>query len=99
MRMFRDVVIRLLLGNEMARSCDGAWAWSRLWFILPSHLSCDGTCDLNRSVVHLSIDSLFHERHQNRKVHRLQEGTPNSRLGCRPRCGDGIEGSNECNHD
>jgi hypothetical protein len=29
-----------------------------------------------------AADGLFHEQHQNRKVHRLQEGTPNPGVGC-----------------
>ena len=48
------------------------------WFILPKHRSSNCASDLNRSVVRPSRENLFHERHQYRKIHRLQEKTSNS---------------------
>ena len=33
----------------------------------------------------IAANCFHHERHQNRKIHGLHEGTPNSGLGCRPR--------------
>jgi hypothetical protein len=45
-----------------------------------------------------AAESLFHEWHQYRKIHRLRKDTANSRFGCRTGRGGG-EGGHEHNHD